>query len=99
MIYAVDATEPTALVVNQRMYPGWRLTHGNGFAYAENGLIAVYIPAGRQEIELTYTPRRIRLAFEIALFAFAMLLLVWGIEMHRTGDSSDQRARAGTALP
>jgi hypothetical protein len=78
--YEVDVPQTTSLVVNQIMYPGWRLTHGNGFAYAENGLIAVRVPSGRQEIELVYTPRHIVAACAIALFALATLIVVWRIE-------------------
>jgi len=83
--YEVKASEPTSLVVNQTMYPGWRLTHGNGFAYAEDGLIAVRVPSGRQEIELVYTPHHIVVACVVALFTLAVLIVVWWIEMRSIG--------------
>ena len=93
--YEVDVPKTTSLIVNQIMYPGWRLTHGNGFAYAENGLIAISLPSGRQEIELTYTPHHIVAACAVALFALAVLILVWLIESRfstdkHEGDESSQ---------
>jgi len=79
--YDVSATGSTSLVINQTMYPGWRLAHGNGLVYPEDGLIAVSIPAGRQEIELVYTPHHIVAACAVALFAMIILIVVWLIEM------------------
>ena len=79
--YEVNASEPTSLVINQTMYPGWHLADGDGLVYPENGLIAVRVPAGRQQIELVYRPHHILAACVIALFALAMLIVVWLIEM------------------
>lgn len=92
--YEVSASEPTSLVVNQTMYPGWHLAHGDGLVYPENGLIAVRVHPGRQEIELVYTPRRIVAACLIALFALAMLIVVWWIETRTSGGdySADRHA-------
>ena len=79
--YEVNANEPTSLVINQTMYPGWHLAHGDGLVYPENGLIAVRVPSGRQNIELVYTPHHIIAACVIALFAVTMLIVVWWMEM------------------
>ena len=79
--YEVDVAEPTSLVVNQTMYPGWRLARGEGLVYPENGLIAVRVPTGRQQIELVYTPHHILAACWVTLFALAVLIAVWYIEM------------------
>jgi hypothetical protein len=84
MSYEVDAPEPTSLVINQTMYPGWHLSHGDGSVYAEQGLMAVRIPAAHQEIELAYTPTHIFIAFAIALLALATLIVVWWIETRRS---------------
>jgi hypothetical protein len=83
--YEVNASEPTSLVVNQLLYPGWHLVHGDGSVYSEYGLIGVRVPPGRQVVELAYTPRHIRAAGAIAFFALAMLLAVWWIESHAAG--------------
>ncbi len=83
--YEVEAPEPTSLVVNQTMYPGWHLAHGDGLLYPENGLIAVRVPSGHQEIELVYTPHHIVAACAVVLIALAVLIIVWWIEI-RSGS-------------
>ena len=50
---------------------------GAGQLYAENGLIAVRLPLGRQQIELVYAPERILLAFGLTIAALAALILIW----------------------
>lgn len=75
--YEVNVQAATSLVVNQNYYPGWRLTSGAGQLYAENGLIAVRLPLGRQQIELVYAPERILLAFGLTIAALAALILIW----------------------
>jgi hypothetical protein len=85
--FEVNASEPTSLVVNQTLYPGWHLAHGDGLVYPENGLIGVRVPSGRQKIELVYTPHHIRAACTVALFALATLPIVWWIEMDPSARS------------
>jgi hypothetical protein len=79
--YEVNAAAPTSLVVNQTLYPGWRLVQGDGFVYPEHGLIAVQVPSGRQEIELQYTPHHVVAASAVSLFAMTILIVVWRMEM------------------
>jgi hypothetical protein len=81
--YALNAAEPTSLVINQLLYPGWHLVHGDGLIYPQGGLIAVRVPGGRQEIELSYTPHHRVTACVGALFALTMLLVIWWIESYR----------------
>jgi hypothetical protein len=81
MSYEVKVPSPTSLVINQIMYRGWHLTYGDGLVYPEHRLIAVRIPAGRQEIELQYTPHHIYAAFAIMLAALAILILTWWLEL------------------
>ncbi len=78
--YAINADEPTSLVINQVLYPGWHLAQGDGLIYSENGLIGVHLPSGRQEIELAYTPQHIVLACMSVLFGLAILIVVWWFE-------------------
>ena len=85
--YEVNAAEPTSLIVNQTMYPGWHLAHGEGLVYPEHGLIAVRVPSGRQEIELVYTPHHIVIACWVALVALVVMIVVWWIEMRSVGKT------------
>jgi hypothetical protein len=75
--YEVNVSVPSSLVINQNYYPGWRLRSGNGELYAQNGLIAVRIPPGRNRIELVYAPEHILLAFALTMAALAALILIW----------------------
>jgi hypothetical protein len=85
--YEVNASEPTSVVINQILYPGWRLVRGHGLIYPENQLIAVLVPSGRQEIELAYIPHHIVLACVSALFALAVLIACWWIESRSVGPN------------
>ncbi len=78
--YDVNTRAATALVINQNMYPGWHLARGEGSVYAEDGLIAVRVPPGRQKIELVYTPRHFLAALILTLVAAAALTLIWWTE-------------------
>jgi len=57
------------------VYPGWRLANGKGLAYAENGLIGVSVPTGRQTIELVFTSHHVAEAFVSA--ASALVSWCW----------------------
>jgi uncharacterized membrane protein YfhO len=85
--YEIDAAQPTSMVINQTLYPGWHLAQGNGLVYPEHGLMAVLVPSGRQEIELVYTPHHIVAACVVAWFALAVLIIVWWIEMRSIGKT------------
>ena len=78
--YTVNAPAATSLVINQNMYPGWRITHGDGSVYAYDGLIAIRVPAGQQQIILRYAPRGFPLACVITFVAFAILIVTWLVE-------------------
>jgi hypothetical protein len=77
LVYEVNVSVPSSLVVNQNYYPGWHLSSGNGELYSKNGLLAVRIPAGRNRIELVYAPEHILLAFALTIAALAALILIW----------------------
>jgi len=81
--YTVDTPAATSLIVNQNNYPGWRLIAGTGQLYGYDGLIAVRIPPGRQEIEIKYMPRGFALALTVTLLAFVVLCAVWMFETGR----------------
>jgi hypothetical protein len=89
--YELNAHEPTSLVINQAMYRGWHLARGDGLVYSDNGLIAVRVPSGRQEVELVYTPHHIVVASAVALFTLMMLIVVWWIEMRSIGRTRNEQ--------
>jgi hypothetical protein len=94
--YEVNASQPTSVMINQLLYPGWHLVRGNGLIYPENGLIAVRVPSGRQEIELAYTPHHIVMAYASALYALVALIAVWWIESRSASpNQSDPPGRQG----
>jgi len=78
--YEVNVAAPTSLVINQNMYPGWRVIKGDGEAYSEGGLMAVRVQPGHHQIELAYTPTNIVWAYWLTLLATAVLAAVWLIE-------------------
>jgi hypothetical protein len=78
--YAVNVPVSTSLVINQNMYPGWRVLHGDGETYSDGGLMAVRVPPGHQQIEIVYRPTHILWAYLLTLFATAVSVGVWLIE-------------------
>lgn len=80
--YELNTSAPNTLVVNQNLYPGWRL-RGDGQLYDEKGLIAVRIPPGHHSLELVFAPTHIVLALLITLATFAASILIWRIERKR----------------
>ncbi|MGA9722941.1 MAG: hypothetical protein WBQ86_10820 [Candidatus Binatus sp.] len=77
--YDVNAPGATELVVNQNLYPGWRL-RGDGELYDERGKIAVKMPAGHHSVDLEFTPDQIGLALWITLATFAASIVIWRLE-------------------
>jgi hypothetical protein len=80
LTYEIDTPAATTLIINQNLYPGWRLTVGTGTVYAYDGRIAVRVPQGRQKVQLLYRPRHIAWAFLITSLAFVTLIGMWLIE-------------------
>jgi hypothetical protein len=80
LTYEVNVPLWTSLVINQNMYPGWRVVGGNGNAYSYDGLMAVRVPPGHRQIELAYRPTHILWAYLLTFVATAALILVWAIE-------------------
>ncbi len=78
--YEVSVPAATSLVINQNMYPGWRVAHGDGETYSDGGLMAVRVPPGHQQIEIVYRPTHILWAYLLTLVATTVLVAVWLIE-------------------
>jgi len=75
--YAVDAEQPSVLVINQNYDPSWRATSGAGPAFSENGLLAVPVTAGKSLVVLRYLsfPALYGLATTILSILSAIVLL------------------------
>jgi hypothetical protein len=81
LTYDVNVPAATSLVINQNIYPGWRVAYGDGEVYPELGQLAVHVPPGHQRIELLYRPRRIIWAFALTVLATIALIAVWRREI------------------
>ena len=81
LTYDVNVPAATSLVINQNIYPGWRVAYGDGEVYPELGQLAVHVPPGHQRIELLYRPRRIIWAFALTVLATIALFAVWRREI------------------
>jgi hypothetical protein len=75
--YHVSVTAPTQLVVNQNYYPGWRLERGVGDITSRNGLLAVRIPAGSQDITLRFLPTHLGVTLTLTLLGLIATIVVW----------------------
>ena len=75
--YEVNASAPTSLIINQNMYPGWRVAEGAGSIYSYDGRIAIRVPAGPEKLEVLYRPTHIAWAFALTLLAALALILTW----------------------
>ena len=74
--FRVTLPAPDVVVINQNYAPGWRTSLGE--VMAQEGLLAVRLPAGEHEVELRYTSRLFWAGAAISLTALALAgLLVW----------------------
>jgi hypothetical protein len=80
LAYEVSVPAATSLVINQNMYPGWRVARGNGEIYSADGRLAVRLPSGTQQIVITYRPTHILWAYLLTFLAAVALASVWFIE-------------------
>src|SRR6202041_695323 len=51
----VDLTKPARVFVNQNWHPGWRSSSGT--VVSDDGVLAVDLPAGSQDLTLRFLPR------------------------------------------
>ena len=85
--YTVDTALPTTLVINQNYYPGWRLVQGRGEVFSLEGLLAIRLPPGRQDLRLRFRSRMFYLGATITILTLGLSLILWvrelGAERHR----------------
>ena len=84
--FEVDAASPTVLVVNQNYDPNWQVVSGRGEVIAYAGLIAVRVPAGRQELEIAFRSRAFTLGLPLTILTILATLVVWSAEHHTSAS-------------
>ncbi len=87
LAFDVDVPAPATLTINRNFDRYWRLRGGDGYVVDSGGLLAVRVPAGRQEITLRYQD----LSW---LGAIVTLLTVVGAKLLRRHKSSVTGAAA-----
>jgi uncharacterized membrane protein YfhO len=81
LVYDVDVKSPTVLEINQNYDTSWKVHRGRGEVFSDNGLLAVRLSAGAQQIELRYRSDAFVAGLLIALAAFLLALLVTTYEV------------------
>ena len=77
MSFDVSATVPTTLVINQNFDIDWHLESGNGAMSADQGRLAVKLPAGHQQLTLFYQPEHIVLALLMTVVGWVSFIFLW----------------------
>jgi hypothetical protein len=90
--FNVIAFAPTVLIVNQNYDDGWRLAHGVGEVFSNDGLIGVRLPAGKQHLVLTYVSNSFRLGVAIGLLALVAMLVLLRYEQQRRRTFKNEAA-------
>ncbi|RKH35887.1 hypothetical protein D7Y13_00725 [Corallococcus praedator] len=95
----VDATRPTALLINQNWHPGWKSSVGE--VVSREGLLGVTLPAGHHRVELRFLPRSGLGGTAVSALAWGGLALLAWAKRRRGGASPwpGPRAVAVAALP
>lgn len=72
----VDLTEPARLRVNQNWHRGWRTSRGE--VRSDRGLLVVDLPAGKQAVSLTFSPRSASGGLLVSIVSLVgVLILMW----------------------
>lgn len=78
LVYEVDAVKDGVVVFSEIYYPDWQATIDGqeaSIAQADYILRAMYIPAGKHTIEMTFRPTSIKVTETIAYIAFSIFAL------------------------
>ena len=86
--FDVSAQAPATLVINQNFDKDWQLTSGQGTIVSERDLLAVQVPAGREELTLTYRPAHIVWALLLTFLAAVGAISLWLWETRNYRDVS-----------
>ncbi len=80
--FDVDAQEATTLMINQNYYPSWRLIEGNGLVTSQDGLLAIAVQPGRQQLTIRYDDQAFQLGLVITMVTSLVMFAVWRLEQH-----------------
>jgi len=69
---AVSSNAPNVLVINYNYDAFWRVVSGAGHTFDHEGLLAVSIPAGSQQLALAYRPQRFAIGVLLAIAALTI---------------------------
>ena len=72
LVVHTSMTAPGRLFINQNWHPGWRASVGR--VVSVDGLLAVEIPAGENDVKLTFAPRSALAGGVVSLVGLASLL-------------------------
>jgi hypothetical protein len=100
IVVRASLERPGRLLVNQNWHPGWRSSVGT--VLSDDGLLAVDLPAGQHEVELTFKPMSaIAGGVVTAVALVSLLLLVLGDRRGRPAFRRGSVLRTGSlvALP
>lgn len=93
IVMHANLTRPARILVNQNWHPGWHASVGT--VVSDEGLIAIDVPAGNQDVVLRFRPWSTIAGAGVTLTALAMLgVLAWRAK--RRGDLFSSAARSGT---
>ncbi|CAM3229868.1 hypothetical protein G4177_24130 [Corallococcus sp. ZKHCc1 1396] len=77
LVVDVDATRPTALLINQNWHPGWKSSVGE--VVSREGLLGVTLPEGHHRVVLRFLPRSGLGGAAVSVLAWVGLaVLAWG---------------------
>jgi hypothetical protein len=85
LYYRVSAPQPTTLIIDQNYYPSWHMVEGRGEVFSSDGLLAVRIPAGEQDIKLRYRENTFFLGLAISILTLVAAASVMFVERRRRG--------------
>jgi hypothetical protein len=74
LTYHLDLPGSSVLVVNQNFDGGWMVVEGAGLLFNRQGLIAVDLPKGKQQLRLVYHTRFLGLGLSISLMTLIVTL-------------------------
>ena len=77
LTFEVDAQSPTTIVINQNYDRGWKVARGSGSIVSHDGLLAVELPSGKQQLEVANRGDGLIAGFLITLVTAIGAALLW----------------------